>query len=201
MQNLIDYKNGADIILNPNVESQLLYGKGWAYGTEFFLKKKEGALTGWISYTYSRTMRQFDQINFGNPFPAKQDIIHEVSIVGIYKASPKWTFGTTWVFSTGQAVTFPSGVYIVDGIRTPYYTNRNGYRMPDYHRLDLSATYYAKKTAKWESSWNFSIYNVYARKNAYSITFQQDPNDPNKTQAVQLSLFRFVPSITYNFKF
>ena len=201
MKNLIDYKNGADIILNPNVESQLLYGKGWAYGAEFFLKKKEGNLTGWIGYTYSRTLRQFDQINNGNSFPAKQDIIHDVSVVGIYQVSNNWTLAGTWVFSTGQAVTYPRGLYEINGTIVPYYTDRNGDRLPDYHRLDLSATNTKKKKGNHERSWNFSIYNAYARKNTYAINFRQDPNDPTKTQAVRLSLFSIIPSITYNFKF
>jgi hypothetical protein len=201
MNNLIDYKSGADIILNPNVESQLLYGKGIAYGTELFIKKKEGILSGWISYTLSRTFRQFDDIDQGKRFPAKQDRIHDISIVAIYKASDKWTLASTWVFNTGDAVTFPSGLYIVDGIRTPLYTERNGYRMPDYHRLDFSATYLKKLSNKREHSWNFSIYNVYARRNAYAINFRQDPNNQAQMQAVRLSLFSIIPSVTYNFKF
>jgi hypothetical protein len=201
MQNLIDYKNGADIILNPNVESQLLYGKGLAYGAEFFLKKKEGKLTGWIGYTLSRTLRQFDQINDGKSYPAKQDRIHDVSLVGIYKISNTWTLAGTWVFYTGDAVTYPRGRYVIDGIETPYYTDRNGDRLPDYHRLDLSATNTKKKKGNRERSWNFSIYNAYARKNTYAINFRPDPNDPTKTQAVRLSLFSIIPSVTYNFKF
>jgi hypothetical protein len=201
MKNLIDYKSGADIILNPDVESQLLYGKGVAYGTEFFIKKKEGRLTGWISYTLSRTFRQFDEINNGKRFPAKQDRIHDISIVAVYKLSPKWTLASTWVFNTGDAVTFPSGLYIVNGLITPYYTERNGYRMPDYHRLDFSATYLKKVNNKREHSWNFSIYNVYARRNAYAINFRQNPADPSQTHAVRLSLFSIIPSVTYNFKF
>jgi hypothetical protein len=201
MHNLIDYKSGADIVLNPNVESQLLYGRGWAYGSEFFLKKKEGTLTGWVSYTLSRTLRQFDGIDQGKSFPARQDRIHDISVVAIYKVSKSWTMAATWVFNTGDAVTFPSGVYEVDGIRTPYYTDRNGYRMPDYHRLDFSATYEKKRNNNREHSWNFSVYNVYARRNAYSIFFQPDPKNPSRMQAVRLSLFSIIPSVTYNFKF
>jgi hypothetical protein len=201
MQNQIDYVDGADLRLNKNVESQLLYGKGWAYGAEFFLKKKYGKLNGWIGYTIARSIRQFDGINNGKPYSAKQDIIHDISIVGIYDISPKWAFSATWVYHTGNAVTFPSGKYEINGTVTNLYTERNGYRMPAYHRMDVGFTWQKKKTAKFESSWNFSVYNVYGRANAYSISFQPDPNDPTKTQAVQLSLFRFVPSITYNFKF
>ena len=134
-------------------------------------------------------------------YPAKQDIINSISVVGIYKLNDKFTISATWVYSTGFAVTFPSGKYTINGQVYNLYSERNGYRMPDYHRLDVGLTWQRKKTEKYESSWNFSIYNVYARENAYSISFQQDPNDPTKSQAVQLSLFRFVPAITYNFKF
>jgi hypothetical protein len=201
MHGLIDYKPGADIILNPNVESQLLYGKGLAYGAEFFLRKREGKLTGWVGYTLSRALRTFTGIDNGNTFPAKQDEIHDISIVGIYEGGNGWTFGGTWVFNTGNAVTFPRGIYNYDGYQVPYYTNRNEDRMPPYHRLDLSATNTKKKKGKRERSWTFSIYNVYARKNAYSINFRKDPNDPTKTQAVRLSLFSIIPSVTYNFKF
>lgn len=201
MQNQIEYKPGADLRFNNTIESQLLFGKGWAYGAEFFIKKKYGKFNGWIGYTLSRSMRSFNGIDSGKTYPAKQDIIHDISIVAIYEFSPKWTFSATWVYWTGNAVTFPSGKYYINGEVANLYTNRDGYRMPAYHRLDLGVTWQRKKTAKFESSWNFSIYNAYGRENAYSITFQQDPNDPSKTQAVQLSLFRWVPAVTYNFKF
>ena len=201
MQNQIEYKPGADLRFNKTVESQLLFGNGWAYGVELFLKKKSGRFNGWIGYTLSRSMRKFDGIDNGTTFPAKQDIIHDISIVGIYQLSKKLTFSATWVYWTGSAVTFPSGKYTIDGQVANLYTSRNGYRMPAYHRLDVGLTWQRKKTEKWESSWNFSVYNVYGRENAYSINFQPDPNDASKTQAVQLSLFRWVPAITYNFKF
>jgi hypothetical protein len=201
MQNQIDYKNGAQLVANENVESQLLYGKGRAYGWEVFLKKKEGKFTGWLSYTFSRTELQINGINDGNWYPAKQDITHDVSLVGIYKANKKWTLSATWVYNTGNAVTFPNGKYEMNGQIIFYYTQRNGYRMPPYHRLDLAATLETKKRKKWESSWTFSIYNAYDRANAYAIIFQKDPDNPSLTQAVQYSLFKIVPSVTYNFKF
>jgi hypothetical protein len=201
MQNQIDYKNFAQLNFNANVESQLLFGKGRAYGIEFFLKKKYGRFNGWIGYTLSRTEKKIAGINNGSWYAAKQDRTHDISVVGIYELTDKWTVSATWVFYTGNAVTFPTGKYEVAGQIQYYYTERNGYRMPNYHRLDLGVTYQARKTEKFESSWNFSVYNAYGRMNAYSIQFQQDPNDPTKTQAVQTSLFRFVPAITYNFKF
>jgi hypothetical protein len=183
------------------VESQLVFGKGNGYGAEFLMRKKYGKITGWISYTYSKTQREFKYINDGEKFLAKQDRPHNLAIVGMYEMNPKLTFSATWIYCSGNVVTFPSGRYLVDGNIVPYYTGRNGYRMPDYHRLDIGLTWKRKKTEKFESDWNFSVYNVYARSNAYAINFQADPNDPLKMQAVQLSLFRFVPAITYNFRF
>ncbi|MCW3114247.1 MAG: collagen-binding protein [Segetibacter sp.] len=201
LQNQIDYKNGAQLRANENVESQLLFGNGRAYGLELFLKKRYGKLTGWISYTLSRTERKFDEINHGSYYPATQDRIHDFSIVGIYQASPKWTLSSTWVYYTGNAITWPSGKYDVNGRVVLYYTERNGYRMPSYHRLDLSATLQGKKKPRYEGSWTFSVYNAYGRENPYTISFRQSKTEPQKTEAVQLSLFRFIPSVTYNFKF
>ena len=201
LQNQIDYKNGAQLVANINVESQLLYGRGRAYGLELFAKKKYGRLTGWISYTLSRTERLIDGINYNLWYPATQDQTHNVAIVAIFKANNKWTFSSDFVYNTGNAVTWPSGKYTVNGQTVFLYTNRNSYRMPAYNRLDISATLQGRKTKKFDGSWNFSVYNVYGRENPYFIQFQNDPEDPEKTQAVQYSLFRWVPSITYNFKF
>jgi len=201
MQNQIDYKNGAQLIANENVESQLIFGKGRSYGAEFYLKKKVGQMTGWISYTLSRTERQFPGINNNSWYLANQDRTHNISIVGIYKLNDKWTLSGDFVYYTGNAVTWPVGKYDVNGQAVWLYNQRNANRMPSYNRLDLSATLQGKKTKKFDSNWNFSLYNVYGRQNPYSINFQQDPGDPSKTQAVQWALFRWVPSITYNFKF
>ncbi|MGZ4155784.1 MAG: TonB-dependent receptor plug domain-containing protein, partial [Bacteroidia bacterium] len=201
MQNQIDYKNGANTQANDKVEGELLFGKGRAYGVELFFKKKFGKFNGWIGYTLSRTEKQIDGINNGNWYAAKQDKTHDISLVGIYDFNAKWSLSASWVFSTGNAVTFPSGKYTVDGQVQYLYTERNGYRMPNYHRLDIGLTWNKRKTENFESSWNFSIYNAYGRENAYTITFRQSATDPNKTEVVQTSLFRWVPSITYNFKF
>jgi hypothetical protein len=181
----IDYKDGAELNFNQIVESQLLYGHGRAYGLELFLKKRYGRLNGWIGYTLARTEKRIEGINDGKYYPAKQDRTHDVSLVGIYDISRKWTLSATWVYYTGNAVTFPSGKYQVDGRILNYYTERN----------------FRKRTDKFESSWSFSIYNVYGRENAYVIDFRENPEDPSVTQAVRLSLFRWVPSVTYNFKF
>jgi hypothetical protein len=199
--NQIDYKDGAQITLNENVESQLLFGTGRTYGIELFIKKKYGKFNGWIGYTLARSEKKINGINKSKYYPAKQDRTHDVSVVGIYELSKRWTMSATWVYYTGNAVTFPSGKYKVNGLVTNYYTERNGYRMPPYHRLDFGVTWQNKKTKKFESNFNFSCYNVYGRENAYSITFQEDPEDVSKTQALQTTLFRWVPSITYNFRF
>ena len=201
LQNQLDYQNGAEIIMNKKVESQLVFGDGRAYGTELFVKKRSGRLTGWIGYTLSKTERSIEEIDGGNWYPAKHDRTHDLSIVAIFRLNDKWDLSSSWVYSTGNAVTFPSGKYEIDGTTVPAYTNRNGYRMPDYHRLDLGATYKIKKKERFESSLSFSLYNTYGHRNAYSISFRENENDPSKTEAVRMSLFQFVPSITYNFKF
>jgi hypothetical protein len=201
LRNQIDYKDGAVVTLNENAESQLLFGKGRAYGLELFLKKKQGKLSGWIGYTIAKTEKKIDGINKGMYYPARQDRTHDISIVGIYELARKWVVSATWVYYTGNAVTFPSGKYMINERVVNYYTERNGYRMPAYHRLDIGATWNIKKSGNYESSLNFSCYNVYGRENAYSITFRQDPEDASKTQALQTTLFRWVPSITYNIKF
>ena len=201
MQNQIDLKNGADINANDKIEGELLFGVERAYGLELLLKKKTGKITGWIGYTYSTSERRIDGVNNDKWYPAKQDIKHDVSVVGIYELNKKWSVSASWVYNTGNAVTFPSGKYIINGNVQYYYTERNGYRMPDYHRLDIGATRSLKKTKQFESSLNFSVYNAYGHKNPFSIDFQQDENDPSKTVAVKTYLFTYVPSITYNFKF
>ncbi|MEO5643250.1 MAG: TonB-dependent receptor [Bacteroidia bacterium] len=201
MQNQVDYKNGANTQANELIEGELLFGKGRAYGVELFVKKKYGKLTGWVGYTLSKSERQIAEVNEGSWYPVKQDRTHDISIVAMYQIVPKVSIAATWVFNTGSAVTFPSGKYMVDGQVIFLYTERNGYRMPAYHRMDIGLTWDNKKTEKFESSWNFSVYNLYGRENAYTITFRQDPNDSSKTQAVQTSLFKFIPSVSYNFRF
>ena len=201
MQHQIDYRDGANIYTNQPIETQLLYGKGRAYGIEWLLRKRTGRLTGWISYTLSKTERKIDGINSDQWYNARQDRTHDIAIVGIYKLNKKWTLSADWVYYTGDAVTFPSGKYTVDGVVYFLYTRRNGYRMPNYHRLDLGATCQLKQKKRFSSELNFSLYNAYGRENAYQISFRQSKDDPNRTEAVQTSLFRFIPSITYNFKF
>jgi CarboxypepD_reg-like domain/TonB-dependent Receptor Plug Domain len=203
LQNQIDYKNAANTFGNDNIESELLYGSGRAYGIELLLKKKTGKITGWVGYTLSKTEKKFSEINNGKYFPAKQDRTHDISIVGMYTHNSRWSFSGTWVYNTGNAVTFPSGKYQANGQTVFLYTERNGYRMPAYHRLDLGATLEAKrnKNRKFQSSWTFGVYNAYSRSNAFTISFRDKKDDPSKTEAVRTTLFKIIPSVTWNFKF
>ena len=200
LENTVDYKDGAEIFGNENLESELVFGKGRAYGIEFLLEKTKGKLTGWLSYTLSKSERQYDEINNGAWFSARQDRTHDVSIVGIYELTPRVSLSASWVYNTGDAVTFPTGKYFIDDNLVNLYSERNADRMPDYHRLDLGAT--LKLNTKKDTSrseLNLSIYNAYNRLNAYSITF--DTNDTGTTEATRLALFGIVPSLTWNFKF
>lgn len=202
MQNQIDYRDGADIFANSDaIESELLFGKGRAYGIEFLMKKKAGKFTGWLSYTLSKTERKINGINNNNWYNARQDRTHDIALVGSYQLNRKWTLSASWVFYTGDAVTFPAGKYTIDGQTVFYYTERNGYRMPDYHRLDLGATCILKQKKRWSSELSFSLYNAYGRENAYTINFRDNPDDPSKTEAVRYALFKYIPSVSYNFKF
>ncbi len=199
LQNQIDYKNGADLILNNTVESELVFGEGRAYGLEFLVRKTKGKLTGWASYTLSRSLRTFDAINGGEEFRARQDRPHDVSLTLIYEVTPRITVSGNFVYYSGEAVTFPSGSYEIDGITVPYYTERNGYRVPDYHRMDVGVTFRLNDNPKWKSMLNVSCFNVYGRQNPFTISFQE--NDMGNTEAVRLALFRQVPSISYDFEF
>jgi outer membrane receptor protein involved in Fe transport len=201
LQNQVDYVDGAEVNTLADVESALLYGVGRAYGFEWLLKKKEGLFTGWVSYTLSKTERKIDGINQNNWYNAKQDRTHDIAVVGIYTINSKWSVSGVFVYNTGDAVTFPTGKYAFQGQTLYQYASRNANRMPDNHRLDISVTYDKKRKKKIQESWNFSLYNVYGRENAYRITFQDDPNNLSRTQIIQTSLFRWVPSITYQFKF
>lgn len=203
MQNQIDYKNGAQIAFDTaaDVESELLFGKGRAYGLELIAKKKSGKLTGWISYTLSKTERQINGINDNEWYDARQDKTHDLSVVATYQLNQKWSFSGLFLYSTGNAVTFPTGKYELNGQTIFQYSSRNADRMPAYHRMDLSATYEPTSNKRWKGSWSFGVYNVYGRENAYTITFEDNPNNPGTTRAMQTSLFKWVPNITYNFKF
>jgi hypothetical protein len=201
LQNQIDYRDGADVFSTEAIEKALLFGKGRAYGLEWMLRKKTGKLTGWLSYTLSKTERKINGINNNQWYNARQDRTHDIAIVGMYQLNKKWVLSANWIFYTGDAITFPNGKYTVGGQTVYYYTNRNGYRMPNYHRLDLGATVQLKQKKKWSSELAFGLYNAYGRENAFTIGFRDNKDNPNVTEAVQTSLFKWVPSISYNFKF
>lgn len=201
LEDQIDYRDGANLLGNGTIETELLYGKGRAYGAEWLLRKKTGRLTGWIGYTLSKSEKQIAGINDGKWYNAVQDRTHDISVVGMYKINPKWMLSANWVYTTGNAVSYPSGKYRVDGRTVYYYSERNGYRMPAYHRLDLSATVQLKEKKHFSSELSFGVYNAYNRNNAFIITFRDNKADPTKTEAVQTTLFGAVPFISYNFKF
>jgi len=204
MNNVIDYIDGAELFLNEDLETELLRGKGYAYGLELYAKKQEGRLTGWLSYTLSKSMRKIPGINKDKAYPSSYDRTHNVSLVANYELAKRLTLSSTWVFSTGNPTSYPIAKYDVQGNTIYYYADRNSNRIPDYHRLDLSLNYDFKKNdrRKFKQSLNFSIYNVYARRNAYSVTFRQNKDNPNISEATRLSIIgSVIPSITYNFNF
>jgi hypothetical protein len=201
VDNVTDYEDGTDILLNEDIEAQIISGDGRSYGLEFYLKKKQGRFTGWLSYTLSRTENKIDEINSGSWYPTKNDKKHDLSVVGSYRFNQRLSLAASWVYYTGNAVTFPSGQYSFDGQSWPYYSERNSYRMPNYHRLDFNVHLNGKKKKHMESSWDFSIYNVYNRYNAYTITFDESETQPGTNEATKLSLFGLVPSVSWNFKF
>lgn len=221
LQNLIEFKDGADPSdgVNDNIDNQVTFGDGYSYGAELFIKKNKGKLTGWIGYTWSKTFRQFDELNNGNKYPAKFDRRHDLSITGAYRLNERWVFGAVFVYATGNSITLPASKYFVEGELLVEYADRNSYRMAPYHRADISATWYGKKykefknietgemeqvPKKFTSNWNFSVFNLYNRKNPYFIYFD---NTGNLTQgtldvaAIQVSLFPVLPSVTWNFSF
>jgi hypothetical protein len=202
MQDQIDYVDGAQLVANETVENQLVYGNGRAYGGEFFLKKRVGKITGWVSYTLSRTELKFNQINNDSWYPARYDQTHNVSVVVMWDITKRINVSATWVYNTGNAVTYPEGKYYVAGQWVPLYGPRDADRFPAYHRLDIGATFILKKHKMWEHDLNVSVYNVYNRHNAYQIGFTTvNTNNPALSKVTETSLFGAVPSITYDFKF
>ncbi|MEI6899323.1 MAG: TonB-dependent receptor [Bacteroidota bacterium] len=203
MQNVIDFKDHAQLLLNPKLEGELRVGKAWSYGLEFLVRLNEKRLSGWISYTWSRTFRQIPEINKGAFYPAPYDKPNNIAVVANYEIAKRWSVSATWVYATGSAVTFPTGRADVGGKIIPIYSDRNAYRFQDYHRLDLSLTFSSKKKEGRRFNWdlNASVYNVYSRHNTWAINFLQEDNNPNVTYAEKIYLFGIVPSITFNFHF
>jgi hypothetical protein len=209
IKNRLDYIDGADLIANNAIEQVVLNGNARAYGLEVLFRKNEGKLNGWASYTLSRSEQQTSGrnsaetgINNGAWYKTGWDKLHNLSITGMYKLNEKWSFSSIFTLQSGQPVTYPNGQYQYQGISIPTYGLRNEDRLPTYHRLDVSATLIPSKNKNrnWQGEWVFGIYNLYSRKNAASISFRQN-QDSGNNEAVRLSIFGIVPSVTYNFKF
>ncbi len=204
LRNQIDYReNYVDNVANE-LESEFVFGRGQAYGLELFVKKNEGRLNGWVGYTLSRTERQFPDINQGRVFPAIYDRRHDLSVVANYALGEKWEIGGAFVFGSGSAYTPVESLYFIAGFPVQEYGARNSARLPDYHRLDLSATYRPKPASekRYQSSWVFSVYNVYSRQNPFFIyyDFESNPSEgTSRAAAYQVSLFPAIPSVTWNF--
>ncbi len=204
LQNQVDYIDGANLLLNEFLEADLLTGIGRAYGLECYLKKSGGDLTGWVSYTLSRSERKVMGINDNNWYANRFDRLHNLAVVVQYKINLRWEFAANFIFSSGTPTTFYTGQYKVQGYTVPDAGSnaRNNVRNPDYHRLDLSFTYYRKKNPKWESFWVFSTYNTYNRRNPFSIYFATNFQDKNYNAAIRYSVIgSIVPAVSYNFKF
>ena len=208
-KNRLDYIDGADLIANRALEQIILNGQLRSYGLEVMLRKNEGRLNGWISYTLSKSQQQTPGrtatetgINNGEWYSSGYDKAHNLAVTGSYKFTEKWSFGGNFALQSGQPVTYPDGKYRYQGITVPSFGLRNGNRLPAYHHLDLSATYVPKPNKKkgWQSEWVFSIYNIYNRSNAASISFRQN-DETGINEAVRLSIFGIVPGVSYNFKF
>ncbi|EHQ01959.1 TonB-dependent receptor [Gillisia limnaea] len=208
IKNRLDYIDGANLVANNAIEQAILPGTARAFGLELLLRKNTGRFTGWLAYTLSRSEQRTpgrtpveSGINSGNWYSTGYDKPHDISLTGSYEISKKWQLNTSFVYQTGLPTTYPTGQYRFENLNIPVYSPRNSNRLPAYHRLDISATYIPKrKTKTFESSWNFGIYNVYNRMNAVSLSFRKN-EDSGNNEAVRLSLFGIIPSVTYNFKF
>lgn len=209
IKNRADYIDGADLIANRAIEQVLLNGRARAYGLEVLFRKNEGKLTGWVSYTLSRAEQQTEGrtpeetgINNGKWYRSGYDKLHNLSVTTAYELTDKWSFGAIFSLQSGQPATFPDGQYQYGDVIIPHFGSRNADELPAYHRLDVSATYVPKPNKKqgWQGEWVFSVYNLYNRMNAASLTFRQNETI-GANEAVRLSIFGIIPSVTYNFKF
>ncbi len=206
MQHQIEYKEGYTPNSVDDTENSFVFGNGWSYGSELFINKVKGRLTGWIGYTLSWTWRRFADLNFGEKYPAKYDRRNDMSVVGLYELNKKWKLSATFVYGTGNAATLPQRFYMVNNVLTQEYSRINQYRLPSYHRMDFSAILTPAKNVnkRCKSEWVFSVYNAYNRKNPYFIYFDQTGNSLDgslQVQAKQVSIFPVIPAVTWNFKF
>ncbi|WP_422107205.1 TonB-dependent receptor [Winogradskyella sp.] len=209
IDNRVDYIDGADLIAQNTIETEILIGESRAYGLELLLRKNKGSFTGWLAYTLSKSEQRTPGgaagglgINNGNWYSTPWDRTHDISFTGTYKLNDKWRFGSNFVFQTGRPVTYPNGQFQYNGLSIPTFSERNADRLPTYHRLDISATLtpWKNKDRKWQGEWVFGIYNIYNRRNAASITFGQNV-DTGVNEATRTAIFGIIPSISYNFKF
>ena len=199
VKNVLDYRDGKSFSSEIEIERLILPGEGKGYGVEMSARKNTGRLTGWLAYTLSWSKTRIDGVNGGRWYDANNDRRHDISITAMYRLNKRWALNAAWLFNTGQALTAPSGKYQIEDNWVYYYAERNGYRAPDYHRLDVSAVW-KKKYRKTTREWVFSIYNLYNHYNPYLINFEDSENGA-RTRAKQYSLFGIVPSVTYNIKF
>ncbi|MCD8313970.1 MAG: TonB-dependent receptor, partial [Bacteroidales bacterium] len=200
ISNVYDYRDGMSFISSINIETLIEGGRGRSYGLEVYARKNAGRLTGWVSYTLSRTQNRIDGINGGRWYTASNDRRHDISIVAMYKFAKTWEVSATWVYNTGEALTAPSAKYEVGGDTYYYFAERNGYRAPAYHRLDFSFTN-TKVKRRYTRQWSFGVYNAYDRHNPFIIMFTNDDSKLSGTKTVQWSLFGIIPSVSYSFKF
>ena len=207
MKNLLEYREGYVPSSLRDIDYDFVFGRGYAYGAEFFVNKTKGRWTGWISYTLAWTRRIFKDLNNGLEYPAKFDQRHNISITSTYELNKKWTLSGVFVFGSGNRISLPTELYVIDNGLYQNYDQLNNYSLPPYHRLDLAAIYVPKPDSKkkWKGSWTFSIYNVYSRQNPYLVYLdtQGGLNTQNgvELKVKQVSIFPILPSITYNFKF
>jgi hypothetical protein len=203
MNNVIDYIDNADLFLNPNIETQVLSGTGEAYGIEFLLEKKTGKFNGFLSYTWSNTERTIEGINNSRSYPTTFNKQHNISTTFSYEFSERFTISSIFKFTSGGYITLPEGTFNFYGAAFNYYSERNGYRLPAYHRMDISANLKSKNNInrKWQGEWSFGVYNLYHRKNIFSLFVKQSIDDLSYNRAYKMYLYGASPYISYNFKF
>ncbi len=214
MDQQTDYEYHAKMLLNPLIEGELRFGYAKSYGIEFFLKKDKGRLNGWFGYSLSKTRKKIEELYKGKSFPAFYDRPHDISVYLSYKAKPRWRVASNWIFTSGAAITTPSGFYYYQGHSVPIYNKKNNDRLPDYHRLDISATFQLNKIkSNFKHDLTLSIYNVYGRENPISVNLSKIIGYDNKISIpanyltkpeyipTMIYLYKTIPSITYNFRF
>jgi outer membrane cobalamin receptor len=202
LQNIVDYKDNADLFLNKHIETQLLHGKGYSYGLETMLEKKKGKLSGWIAYTLAKTQYQIDGVNNNSYYSPRYDIRNNITVTGNYRLNKAWMFSTTFKYASGGFVTVPDQMFIIDGASFYTYSSRNNYKLPAYHRLDFSVYFNPRKNEHrhMKSEWVLSVVNVYSRRNIYSLTIQTSQTY-ELSGAYKMYLYGILPTISYNIKF